>query len=103
MATGDLEGQDASPAVGVIDSQTERPPKLERVCGCDARKKTKRRKRHILTDTVGLMPVLIIQSAGVQDRGGAPEVPGFARFRFAWLRRRRLCRPEVEEHPEELR
>ena len=50
-------------------------------------KKTKGRKRHILTDTIGLMLVLIIQSAGVQDRDGAPEVLRFARFRFRWLRR----------------
>ena len=49
-------------------------------------KKTKGRKRHILTGTIGLMLVLIIRSAGLQDRDGAPEVLRFARFRFPWLR-----------------
>ncbi len=32
------------------------------------------------------MLVLIIQSAGVQDRDGAPEVLRFTRFRYPWLR-----------------
>ena len=85
-ATRELEGRDASPTAGVIDSQSVKTTEAGGVCGYDAGKKTKGRKRHILTDTIGLMLVLIIQSAGVQDRDGAPEVLRFARFRFPWLR-----------------
>ena len=85
-ATRELEDRDASPTAGVIDSQSVKTTEAGGICGYDAGKKTKGRKRHILTDTIGLMLVLIIQSAGVQDRDGAPEVLRFARFRFPWLR-----------------
>ena len=85
-ATRELEGREASPTAGVIDSQSVKTTEAGGVCGYDAGKKTKGRKRHILTDTIGLMLVMIIQSAGVQDRDGAPEVLRFARFRFPWLR-----------------
>lgn len=86
MATRDLEGREASPTAGVIDSQSVKTTEAGGVCGYDAGKKTKGRKRHMLTDTIGLMLVLVIQSAGIQDRDGAPEVLRFARFRFPWLR-----------------
>jgi putative transposase len=85
-ATRELEGREASPTAGVIDSQSVKTTEAGGVCGYDAGKKTKGRKRHILTDTIGLMLVLIIQNAGVQDRDGAPEVLRFSRFRFPWLR-----------------
>ena len=87
VATRELEGLEASPMAGVIDSQSVKTAESGGVCGYDAGKKTKGRKRHILTDTIGLMLVLIVQSAGVQDRDGAPEVLRFARFRFPCLRR----------------
>ena len=86
MATRDLEGREASPTAGVIDSQSVKTTEAGGVCGYDAGKKTKGRRRHMLTDTIGLMLVLVIQSAGIQDRDGAPEVLRFARFRFPWLR-----------------
>lgn len=85
-ATRELEGREASPTAGVIDSQSVKTTEAGGVCGYDAGKKTRGRKRHILTDTIGLMLVLVVQSAGVQDRDGAPEVLRFARFRFPWLR-----------------
>ena len=85
-ATRELEGRDGSPTAGVIDSQSVKTTEAGGVCGYDAGKKTKGRKPHILTDTIGLMLVLIIQSAEVQDRDGAPEVLRFTRFQFPWLR-----------------
>jgi len=75
-ATRELEGRAASPTAGVLDSQSVKTTEAGGVCGYDAGKKTKGRKRHMLTDTIGLMLVLIIQNAGVQDRpsrGCAPQ------------------------------
>ena len=37
-------------------------------------KKIEGRKRHILTDTIGLPVGLIVHGAGVQDRDGAPAL-----------------------------
>ena len=37
-------------------------------------KRIKGRKRHIVTDTVGLLVGLVVHSAGIQDRDGAPDV-----------------------------
>ena len=49
-------------------------------------KKIKGRKRHIVTDTLGLMVGLIVHSADIQDRDGAPEVLKSIRHAFPWLR-----------------
>jgi len=42
--------------------------------GYDAGKKTKGRKRHILTDTDGNLLALVTQTADIQDREGAPGI-----------------------------
>ncbi|MBC7159559.1 MAG: transposase [Porphyrobacter sp.] len=47
--------------------------------GCDAGKKIKGRKRHIVTDTEGNMLGAITHPANVQDRDGAPDVVAYAR------------------------
>jgi hypothetical protein len=39
--------------------------------GYDAGKRIKGRKRHLVTDTLGLMLRIEVHSAGVQDRDGA--------------------------------
>ena len=49
-------------------------------------KKVKGRKRHMLVDTIGLMLVMIVHGADVQDHDGASDVLKLARFRFPWLR-----------------
>ena len=86
MAARELESLEASPTAGLIDSQSVKTTESGGVCGYDAGKKTKGRKRHILTDTIGLLLVLLVHSADVQDRDGAPDVLKTARFRFPWLR-----------------
>jgi hypothetical protein len=46
----------------------------------------KGRKRHILTDTIGLPVAIIVYPANVQDRDGAPALLRSARGLVPWLR-----------------
>jgi len=55
MVTRGLEGREASPSAGVIDSQSVKTTESGGLRGYDAGKKIKGRKRHIVTDTLGLM------------------------------------------------
>jgi putative transposase len=51
----------------------------------DAAKKVKGRKRHILVDTIGLLLVIIVHTANIQDRDGAKLVLGKVTGRFSRL------------------
>ncbi len=75
LMTRDLEGREASPSAGVIDSQSvksaeKRGARIDPP-GYDAGKKVKGKKRHLLVDTLGLILNAVVYPACLQDRDGA--------------------------------
>ncbi|WSV36255.1 transposase [Streptomyces sp. NBC_01077] len=66
-------GRGIEPSAAVIDSQSLRAAETVAVGsrGWDAGKKVNERKRHLAVDTLGLMLVVLVTAACVQDRDGA--------------------------------
>ena len=64
-------GRTEDPPAGIIDSQSIKATDIALESGYDAGKKIKGRKRHLLTDTEGLLLDVKVHSAGIQDRDGA--------------------------------
>lgn len=70
------EGRDPDPSAGLMDSQSVKGADTVGVetRGYDAGKKVNGRKRFIVTDTVGLLLVVLVLPASVQDRDGAKKL-----------------------------
>jgi transposase len=70
------EGRHPEPSAGLIDSQSVKGADTvsRDTRGYDAGKKINGRKRFIVTDTLGLLLVVVVLTASVQDRDGAKPV-----------------------------
>ena len=86
MAARERAGREASPTAGIIGSQSMRTTESGGPKGYDAGKKVNGRKRHILVDTLGLLLVLVVHTADIQDRDGLALVCRRLRRRFPRLR-----------------
>lgn len=77
-------GKKISPSVGLIDSQSVKTTRSGGLCrGVDGGKKTKGRKRHIITDTMGLLLAVVVHAANEHDSKAAPKVIEQLRGRFS--------------------
>ena len=86
MAAREQAEREPSPSAGVIDSQSVKTTESGGPRGFDAGKKTKGRKRHIVTDTEGHLVGLHVHPADIQDRDGAVGLLASIRSLHPWLR-----------------
>lgn len=112
-AVRDGDGRDPMASAGIVDAQSVNGADTvgSATRGYDAGKKVNGRKRHIVTDTLGLLVVVLVTAASVQDRDGGRRVlarakmampsialvwadGGYAGKLIAWVARR--CRILLE-------
>ncbi len=66
------EGREDEPSAGIIDAQSVKGAHTVGAAsrGYDAGKKVNGRKRHVVVDTIGLLMLVMVTTASVQDRDG---------------------------------
>lgn len=80
-------GRAALPTAGSIDSQSVKAAETVGAAsrGYDGGKKINGRKRHIAVDTLGLLLVVLVTPASVQDRDGGHPLLALVRERFSTI------------------
>lgn len=67
-------GRDPNPSAAVLDAQSIKSSEGGADRGFDMGNKTTGRKRHLIVDTLGLLPVVMVTAACVQDRPGGRKI-----------------------------
>jgi transposase len=75
-------GKDPAPSAAVLDAQSVKSSEGGQARGVDMGKKITGRKRHLITDTLGLVLVTAVTAASVQDRPGGKAVLAQLAARF---------------------
>lgn len=81
-----FEGRERHASAAILDSQSVKSTECSDARGYDAGKKVNGRKRHVLVDTLGLILMVLVLPANIQDRAAARQL--LARFYGAQRRRR---------------
>lgn len=83
-------GREAQPSAAILDSQSVKTTETKGERGFDSHKNVKGRKRHILVDVMGLVLVVLVHKASIQDRTGAKSLlqrakkKGFRHLALIW-------------------
>ncbi|MBB5124683.1 IS5 family transposase [Streptomyces griseoloalbus] len=88
-AVRDGEGREEEPSAGVVDSQSVKADATVTLAsrGYDAGKKINGRKRHLFTDTLGLLLAVLVTPASTTDRDAARILLPRAKSRYGRLAR----------------